>query len=656
MSESRNRKSILLKISLLLLVFSVSLLFLYLKNDYYVPTELRLYGNFSDSAKYRFSWDTGNGFNDYETVDIEMDSSKEYHSIYLPYLTVYGLRLKPADSLCKGTINKIIVLSELDTNEIAFTQNREGDITVNNLEIRHTRFEPKLFGIQVFIALLFAWVFYEIITLKRRFNKPDWKSALRYIFVEGQRARFWIFFGVSFVIFFCWLLGQWPGAMTPDSLWQWLQTKTLDFQDNHPYISSIYLVVLSQIWDSPAVVAILQIILMSALGSFIFWWLGSKGLKNYIIYIFFALWVTSIPIGLFNIILWKDIPFSLLAVFWAFYCFYLYYNKKQSTKIAPISLHTIIILSVTLIITGFVRHNGVLFLLLIPAVFFIFKLIERKRIYLLVIITIFLFSILKYLAPTILGVEPMNPVFGSLSWKINPIASLFHNKLLQGDKTYYSDDYERDKRIFGKMMNVDSIKKYYSPEHGGPLVVRIRTDINQEDVDSINNLFYKLVIANFPAYLSDRAYLFAAMTCSFGSSIYSNYIIRDDYIHSEIKSYNWVGGLTLFKYKYTPKIKQFFDLQTYIIGITGAHPLRLPIWNYLIPLFILLSALFLYKYIPGAAMSSFIMLFQVPFIILTAAAPDFRYLYFIYIYSIFIIPIGVLEYLEYLKFKKEKSI
>ena len=250
-------------------VFAATLLLLYLKNDYNVLTELRIYGDFGDSCKYKFSWDTGEGFNDYETIEIEIDSGKKYYPIDLPYLTIYGIRLTAANTMNNGIIQRLVVFSEVKSEEIQFRSSSSGEIESTGLEIRHTRFEARLFGIQVFLALLFAWLFWELISLKKKLNKPDWKSVFNYVFRENGKIRFWIFFGISFSVFFCWLLGQWPGAMTPDSLWQWMQTKTLDFQDNHPYISSLYLVVLSQIWDCPAIVAIFQIILMSAFGSYI---------------------------------------------------------------------------------------------------------------------------------------------------------------------------------------------------------------------------------------------------------------------------------------------------------------------------------------------------------------------------------------------------
>ncbi len=648
-----DKRVTLKKAFLLIAIFAVALSFLYFKNGHYVPVELRIYGAFPGQCHYKFSWDTGGGFNSYQTVGVAIDSAKEYQSIILPFSTVYGLKLIPTDSLCGATINKITAISEVDTVPVyesinakqAIAGSENGSVIVSNLEIKHTRFEPRIFALQVFLALLITWIIYLLVKLRVMLNKPDWRSVGRFVFLENGRKRFWLFFAISFTLFFCWLLGQWPGALTPDSLWQWMQTKNLDLQDDHPYVSSLYVFFLSQLMDTPAVVGLFQILMMSVLGSFILWYLNKNGLKSYLTWIFLFIWVLSIPICTYNVTLWKDIPFSILNCFWAFLCYYLY-NNKQKGRTVVIGVKPVLLLSVVLIFTGFVRHNGVLLLPLIPLAMFVFRLLERRKVYLFSVSTLILYLILKLAVPPLLDVKPINPAFSSLSWKINPIASLFHNKLMQLNKTYYSDDYERDIRIFSKIINVDSLKRCYVPEHGSSLIMQVRTDLSDETVDSVNNLFYRLIAVNLPAYFADRAYLFTTMAASLGSSTYSNYIVDNEYIHNSIASYHWPGKLTLFEHPYSPKIGFLSEIQNWLIGISSVFPFRLAVWNHFLPIFLLLLAFFLYKYVPASALGSFIILFQVPFIIVTAGAPDFRYLYFVYIYSIFIIPMAWQEYRE----------
>ena len=44
---------------------------------------------------------------------------------------------------------------------------------------------------------------------------------------------------------------------------------------------------------------------------------------------FYFLFITSIPIGLYTITLWKDIPFALLVVFWAFWFVKLVFEEER---------------------------------------------------------------------------------------------------------------------------------------------------------------------------------------------------------------------------------------------------------------------------------------------------------------------------------------
>ena len=50
---------------------------------------------------------------------------------------------------------------------------------------------------------------------------------------------------------------------------------------------------------------------------------------------FYFLFITSIPIGLYTITLWKDIPFALLVVFWAFWFVKLVSRSKREGSGTP---------------------------------------------------------------------------------------------------------------------------------------------------------------------------------------------------------------------------------------------------------------------------------------------------------------------------------
>jgi len=140
----------------------------------------------------------------------------------------------------------------------------------------------------------------------------------------------------------------------------------------------IYYRFLQQFWDHFAVVGIVQISLTSLLGSYIFYWLHKKGVPLYIILPFYFLFITSIPIGLYTITLWKDIPFALLVVFWAFWFVKLGFEKKEGG--ARHSRREIIILFLLLIVMGLFRYNGIVYFVIVPAGLALLRMISPKKV------------------------------------------------------------------------------------------------------------------------------------------------------------------------------------------------------------------------------------------------------------------------------------
>ncbi len=141
---------------------------------------------------------------------------------------------------------------------------------------------------------------------------------------------FWVFFLISTFVFFLWWAAFFPALMSTDSIGQWIQTMDLNkLSDWHPYLSTLYFYFLKLIYNSPATVSLFQIIWTAALFSYIFNFFIKVGLKKIYIYVLFIFFVTSIPIGLFNISLWKDVPFSLCLIGFLFFLCKAIYEKKS---------------------------------------------------------------------------------------------------------------------------------------------------------------------------------------------------------------------------------------------------------------------------------------------------------------------------------------
>jgi len=114
------------------------------------------------------------------------------------------------------------------------------------------------------------------------------------------------------------LLAFWPGIMTEDSIDQWTQAQRGVFRDEHPAVHTLLIWLITRLWNSPAAVALLQIVLVASLLALIGRDLLRLAVPRRLVAALLALAAVSPVNGLMTITLWKDIPYSatLLALFW----------------------------------------------------------------------------------------------------------------------------------------------------------------------------------------------------------------------------------------------------------------------------------------------------------------------------------------------------
>lgn len=241
---------------------------------------------------------------------------------------------------------------------------------------RNTRqyFHPLHFLQQLVFAALSAFITLFLFRFVRI------RGGIKNVLVEKKRYLFWLMFIGGILSFGAWLLVYWPGHFTSDSVHIWWAAKNPGyFLYSHPVMNILYYRLLQQFWDYFAVVGIVQIFFTSLLGSYIFYWLHKKGVPLYIILPFYFLFITSIPIGLYTITLWKDIPFALLVVFWAFWFIKLVFEKKEGGT--RHSRREIIVLSLLLIAMGLFRYNGIVYFVIVPAGLALMGIIPPKKVF-----------------------------------------------------------------------------------------------------------------------------------------------------------------------------------------------------------------------------------------------------------------------------------
>ena len=295
--------------------------------------------------------------------------------VNLPRYNIHRLQISSIEALQTFRLESVMIASEKgNINLPLFGSGLSSGIGFSDFS-RNTLqyFHPVHFLQQILFALLSAWIALSVFRFIRS------RGGIIPVLSNGKRLVFWLMFTGGVLSFGAWLLIYWPGHFTTDSVHIWWAAKQPGyFMHDHPVMNVIYYRYLQQFWDHFAVVGITQIFFTSLLGSYIFYWLHKKGVSFYIILPFYLLFITSIPIGLYTITLWKDIPFALIVVFWAFWFVKLGFEKKEAG--VRHSRREIIVLFLLLIALGLFRYNGIIYLVIIPVGLLLLGMIPAKKV------------------------------------------------------------------------------------------------------------------------------------------------------------------------------------------------------------------------------------------------------------------------------------
>jgi hypothetical protein len=114
-----------------------------------------------------------------------------------------------------------------------------------------------------------------------------------------------------------WWAGWYPAIMSSDSVDQWGQVLSFEFYNSHPIAHTAYLWVISLVWETPAAVAFVQVLLTAFLLAIIARRLVQVGVRAWMAVT--TVWVVALlPMtAVTAIAIWKDVPFTL-AMAWVF--------------------------------------------------------------------------------------------------------------------------------------------------------------------------------------------------------------------------------------------------------------------------------------------------------------------------------------------------
>lgn len=334
-------------------------------------------------------------------------------------------------------------------------------------DIAQNRFSVLLFSVQFFTAVVFSLFFYYILSLPVISEVKNAGNPFKTIFVSRKRWFFWLVFLSGIASNMLWLLAEWPGCMTPDSVHVNAELNTLKITNHHPYLYTLYMLGLHNIYDSPLTVVIFQILCFHAVVACWLFFIFRNGARWYIILPLYFLTFLSIPVNLFNITLWKDIPYNTLVLFWAFFLTACYYSKRQGRAL-QLSKVELVLLSVAFVFLCTFRHNGLIYLPIIPVLMFLGSTVSRIRLAGFVVLSgAMLFLVYQVLPGNILYDKPQKNDFSKTVVERN-LKNV--SKISDDDQKYYIENYlaYRVKRFVATLGASPEATTWYNDMHHPP--------------------------------------------------------------------------------------------------------------------------------------------------------------------------------------------
>lgn len=366
-------------------------------------------------------------------------------SVSLPRYDIKRIQIEAPEGLQAFRLDSATIVSQ--KGELALPVHGKGlfsDIIFSDVP-RNTEqfFHPIQFIQQLGFASLCTYILLWLLRFIRS------RGGVKNLLIGGKRISFWLMFSGAFFFFSFWLLAYWPGHLTTDSIhiW-WAARKPGYFLHEHPFMNILYYRFLQQIWDHFAVVGLFQIFATSLLGSYIFYHLNKNGLPLISIIPFYLCFITSVPIGLYNITLWKDIPFALVVVFWAYYFVRLRLTNLDCRNEEP--QMGFVVLIFLLLCAALFRYNGLIYLMLIPLGLAIYQHIALKKIAVvtlvvsLIVLTGILLTSMMAQHDFVLGITKKYAIKlldTNIVMNINNIAKLYpHIFDVENKHTWYRDE------------------------------------------------------------------------------------------------------------------------------------------------------------------------------------------------------------------------
>lgn len=416
------------------------------------------------------------------------------------------------------------------------------------------------------------------------------------------------------------LLAFWPAMLAPDSINQWQQARSGHFETGHPLLHTLFLWLLMQIWDSPALVALVQVTALALLTGGALEGLRRRGLPGWAAWGTSALFALSPVNGAMTVTIWKDTPYSI-AVF------------ALSLALLNISLDperwlsrksTGLLLGTLFIFVGLFRLNGIV---IIPAVLAVLLWVYPRywrRCAAALALFALAWGFVEYPLSALLRVEGISTLSASIP--MHHIASHLH---------YGTQPTPEEQAVLDQILPIDQWPYYcYSinPLNNAP-------GLNKTAAVAANAELYQIML-NF--FLRNPSVDINHTLCA-GTMLYRVFTPDEGYLlTNQIVNYEGIGihyiapnDLGITESPALPWLNEILMPFQYWTASRGVHWL---VWS---PALYLYGLVFLGAVLMLRARSWKIGLFLVPALVqtgtlfLTNVSQSFRYQYAVYLISLF---------------------
>lgn len=271
-----------------------------------------------------------------------------------------------------------------------------------------------------------------------------------------------------------------PGILSFDSYNQLEQIKNFEFTTGHPIMHTLIEMICLKIWNSPASIALFQILVFSFTWTLICKYNRKDDNKKVKIIQLIVTVIMSINpiIGTYTITLWKDILYCIVLLQIGFLTQILVEKKFKANNLLIVGL------SFTLMFLKAIRYNGMIVSLFFSIILIILLFIyDRKTLNFLKFMLICVFFHILFTIPA--------TIFNVNSSEEQVSGGMFNYKMIQATGAFVVENKLTDEEIveLGKYVNVSLLRQYYNPYYSDPIG---KTEMNNQYILDHQNDFNKL--------------------------------------------------------------------------------------------------------------------------------------------------------------------